>query len=100
MQISTKNAAVTLKMPATDKAFIGLMAMEMMLILGGVIGHFIVGGQVGGAMSLEDAEVLGIQLEAVRRLGVSFDLLSLSLGLATIVAMLRFQSLRIRELAD
>jgi hypothetical protein len=100
MQTSTKNPAVSLKMPATGKAFIGLMAMGMMLIVGGVIGHFIVGGRVGGAISLEDAEVFGIQLEAVRRLGVSFYLLSISLGLATIVTVLRFQSLRIRELAN
>ncbi len=100
IQVGTKNPALTLKMPATGKGFIGLMAMGMMLILGGVIGHFIVGGQVGGSMSLDDAEVLGIQLEAVRRLGVSFYLLSISLGLATIVTVLRFQSLRIRELAD
>ena len=100
IQLSTKHKALSLNMPPTGKAFIGLMAMGMMLILGGVIGHLVVAGQVGESVSVEAAEVLAIKLEAARRLGVSFYLLSIGLGLATIMQVLRFQSLRIRELAS
>jgi hypothetical protein len=100
MQLATKHKAFSLNMPPTGKAFIGLMAMGMMLIVGGIIGHLVVAGQVGGSMTVEAAELLAIKLEAARRLGVSFYLLSIGLGLATITEVLRFQSLRIRELAS
>jgi hypothetical protein len=100
MQLATKHKALSLNMPPTGKAFIGLMAMGMMLIVGGIIGHLMVAGQVGGSMTVEAAELLAIKLEAARRLGVSFYLLSIGLGLATITEVLRFQSLRIRELAS
>ncbi|MCH7669530.1 MAG: hypothetical protein IIC71_10110 [Acidobacteria bacterium] len=98
IQLASGSAAKTLKMPIEGKAFIGLMAMGMMLLIGGVIGHFIVAGQVGDSMSLEDAELWSIRLEAIRRLGVAIYLLSFLQGLATIIRVLRFQSLRMREL--
>ena len=49
-------------------------------------------------MSLEDAELWSLRLEAIRRLGVAIYLLSFLQGLATIIRVLRFQSLRMREL--
>ncbi|HDL41694.1 MAG TPA: hypothetical protein ENG98_01605 [Actinobacteria bacterium] len=98
VQIATGGFAKTLKMPAEAKGFILLMAMAMMIILAGVIAHFIVAAQVGGNIALEDSELWAIRLEAVRRLGVAIYLLSILLGLATIVRVLKFQSLRIREL--
>ncbi len=98
IQVATGKSAMTLKMPAEGKGFILLMAMAMMIILAGVIGHFIVAAQVGGNIAIEDSELWAIRLEAVRRLGVAIYLLSILLGLATIVRVLKFQSLRIREL--
>ena len=53
----------TLKMPASGKAFIGLMAMAMMMLVAAVIGHVVVGLQIdGGSLSLVDAEQWDIGL--------------------------------------
>ena len=90
----------TLRMPATGKAFIGIMAMAMMLLMAAVIGHVIVGLQINaGSMSLVSAEQWDIGLEAVRRFAVQLYLFSIALGLATIIYVVRFQSIRIREIA-
>ncbi len=90
----------TLRMPITAKAFIGLMAMAMMVILAGVIGHLIVGAAIlGGDTSvLAQTESWAIWLEAVRRIGIAIYLVAIALGLATIIEVLRFQSIRLREL--
>jgi hypothetical protein len=100
IQEAAGRAVHTLRMPLTGYAFIGLMAMAMMLILGGVVGHLIVGaGIVGGDTTLlAQGEGWGIWLEAVRRLGVVTYLAAIALGLATIVEVLRFQAVRVREL--
>ena len=91
----------TLKMPATGMAFIGLMAMAMMLLMAAVIGHVIVGLQINaGSMTLVRAEQWDIGLEAARRFAVQMYLFSIALGLATIIYVVRFQSIRIREIAD
>lgn len=90
----------TLNMPSTAKAFLGLMMMAMMLILGAVIGHMIVGAQTAsGTITLVDSEQWAVWLEAARRIGVSLYLFAIVLGLATIVQVLRFQSIRILEVA-
>ncbi|MEX2279207.1 MAG: hypothetical protein WEA76_03865, partial [Acidimicrobiia bacterium] len=89
----------TLKMPATAKAFIGLMMMAMMAILIAVVIHFVTAaGTAAGTISVADAETTAIALEAVRRLGVAVYLVAIGLGLATITKVLRFQSIRLREL--
>lgn len=94
------NNVKTLRMPATGKAFIGIMAMAMMLLMAAVIGHVIVGLQINaGSISLVSAEQWDIGLEAVRRFAVQLYLLSIALGLATIIYVVRFQSIRIREIA-
>ena len=91
----------TLKMPATGRAFIALMAMAMMILMAAVIGHVIVGVQINAeTLSLVDAEQWDIWLEAARRFAVQLYLFSIALGLATIIYVVRFQSIRIREIAD
>jgi hypothetical protein len=91
----------TLRMPLTGYAFLGAMAMGMMLILGGVVGHLVVGAGIlgGNATLLAQEESWGIWLEAVRRMGVVAYLVAIALGLGTIVTVLRFQATRVRELA-
>jgi hypothetical protein len=100
MQEAVGSEIKTLTMPATGRAFIGLMAMGMMLIVGAVVLHLIVGTLIatGSDSTLANSEEWSIWLEAARRFGVSTYLLSIALGLATIIIVLRFQSGRIREL--
>ena len=91
----------TLKMPKTAKAFLAFMMMGMMAILGAVIAHFIVAATVP---SLSEADLVrseqwGVALEGVRRVGVALFLVGIALGLGTIITVLRFQAVRIREVA-
>ena len=90
----------SLRMPLTAKAFIALMAMAMMILIGAVAAHLIVGAAIasGDAAALASAETWSIRLEAVRRIGVVLYLVSIALGLASISEVLRFQSVRLREL--
>ncbi len=91
----------TLKMPPTAKIFILGMAMGMMTLLIASIIHLVVAAQVSsGSLSLAGAETAAINLEAVRRLGVAVYLGAITFGLATITRVLRFQAIRIRELAS
>ena len=91
----------TLKMPPTAKIFILGMAMGMMTLLIASIIHLVVAAQVSsGSLSLAGAETAAINLEAVRRLGVAVYLVAITFGLATIVKVLRFQAIRIRELVQ
>jgi hypothetical protein len=80
----------------------GLMAMGMMLIVGAVVLHLIVGTLIatGNDSTLANAEEWSIWLEAARRFGVSTYLFSILLGLATIILVLRFQTVRIREIVS
>lgn len=90
----------TLRMPTSAWAFIGLMAMAMMIILVGVIGNAITGAAIlgGDATLLGQSESLATGFEGIRRIGVALYLVAIALGLATIVEVLRFQAIRIREL--
>lgn len=90
----------TLKLPGTARAFIVLMAVGMMTLVVAVVLHFIVGSTIaaGDVTSVANAETWSIALEGVRRLGVSIYLFSIAFGLATIITVLRFQSVRIGEL--
>jgi hypothetical protein len=91
----------TLTMPATGRAFIVMMAMGMMLIVGAVILHLIVGTLIatGNDTTLANVEQWSLWLEVARRFGVSLYLFSILLGLATIILVLRYQTVRIREIA-
>ena len=87
----------TLKMPNTAKAFMGLMMMGMMVLVGSVIIHLFVAAGVTES-NLVSTEQWAIGLEGFRRLGVALYLFAIALGLGTIIHLLRFQSIRIREL--
>ncbi len=90
----------TLKMPRTAKAFIALMAMAMMMILGAVVLHVIAGINIAaGDWSAVEAEQWTIWLEAARRFGVVLYLFAITLGLVTIAKVIRFQTFRIRQVA-
>jgi hypothetical protein len=90
----------TLKMPNTAKVFMGLMMMGMMVILISVIIHFVQAGSVDATeASLLASEQAAIRLEGFRRLGVAMYLAGIAFGLGTIITVLRFQAIRIRELA-
>ena len=100
MQEASGRGVKTLAMPLTAKLFIAGMAMSMMALVGASILHFVFAADVSStAASLEDSEQRFIVLEGIRRVGVALYLLSILLGLATIIQVLRFQSVRIRELA-
>lgn len=92
----------TLRMPSTAKAFIGLMAMAMMTILAAVVAHIVIGAQVasGDTAALADSEQWAIWLEGARRFGTALYLFAIALGLGTIIHVLRFQAIRIYELAS
>jgi len=91
----------TLKMPVTARVFIVLMAMAMMALLAAVIAHLVVGIQIdAGSLSLLEAERWDLWLEAARRLAVQVYLFAIALGLGTIIYVIRFQSIRIREVAE
>ncbi len=90
----------TLKMPATAKVFVG--ARAMMMLLGAVALHFVAGAAIAGGSSyaLAKAGQWSIWLEGVRRFGIALYLAAISFGLATIITVLRFQAIRVRELPE
>lgn len=90
----------TLRMPTTAKAFIGLMAMAMMIVAGGVVGNAIVGAAIlgGDNAALAESESWATWLEGIRRIGIALYLVAIAIGLATIIEVLRFQAIRLREL--
>lgn len=90
----------TLRMPTTARLMIGLMALGMMLIAVPVVAHFVVAGGIEATeSSLLSQERWFTTLEGARRLGVATYLLGIASGLATIVRVLHFQAIRVRELA-
>lgn len=90
----------TPRMPATARIFIAGMMMGMMVLLGAVAAHVIIGLSIlgGSADALAHSSQWGMWLEGVRRAGVGIYLTSIAFGLATIITVLRFQAVRIREL--
>ncbi len=86
----------TLKMPVTTKAFIAIMAMSMMTIFVAVVLHWVFAFDTS---DLELAEQRFVVIEAGRRVRVAGYLFSILLGLATIIQVLRFQPVRLREIA-
>ena len=101
VQEATGRAVQTITMPLTAKLFILTMAMGMMAIVIPVVLHFVFAANIEAtAASLEQSEQRFIVLEGVRRVGVVMYLLSFMLGLGTIFHVLRFQAIRVRQLAD
>jgi len=99
LQESLGNRVKLLKFPNTARAFMLGMVMAMMAIVIAVIIHFVVAANVAsGSTSVADGVSAFEVLEAVRRIGVAVYLLSIGLGLVTIMTVIRFQTGRIREL--
>jgi len=91
----------TLKMPVTAKAFIAIMAMAMMLIFAAVVLHVAAGVAIAaGGVTATAAEQWFIWIEAARRIGVILYLFAIMLGLVTIARVIRFQTFRIRQVAE
>jgi hypothetical protein len=90
----------TLRMPWTAKVFLGLMAIAMMTLLGAVALHVAIGASIAGnsAYALGHVAQWGFWLEGARRIGIALYLLGIAFGLASIVTVIRFQSVRIGEL--
>lgn len=98
MQEPVRRSVQALRMPLTAMAFLAPMAM--MTILAAVVLHFVFAADVeNAASSLTQAEDRFVVLEAIRQIGVATYLFAITLGLATIVHVVRFESVRIRELA-
>lgn len=87
----------TLAMPKTAKVFMLAMMMGMMTIAVMVVLHFVAAANVG-TWTLESVENWATVLEGFRRLGVAMYLFGITFGLGTIIYVLRFQSIRIRQL--
>ena len=99
IQEATGSKVQTLKMPVTARAFIASMMMGMMVIGAAVVLHFVAASNVG-TWSIESVERWARVLEGFRRFGVGLYLFGIALGLGTIIHVLRFQSIRIRQLPD
>lgn len=91
----------TLKMPLTAKAMLALMMMGMMVMAVGIAFNFAAAGEYNGVAEADiiDSARLSAAAEGLRRLGVALYLTGIAFGLGTIITVLRFQAVRIRELA-
>jgi hypothetical protein len=90
----------TLRMPWTVKVFLTVMMAATTILVVAAILAFVFAAQVHDtAASLKLAEDRDVILEAIRRIGIALDLFAIVFGLATIITVLRFQAVRIRELA-
>lgn len=90
----------TLKMPPTAKAMLGFMMMGMMVMLAGIIANFIAAGfGVATVGDILDSAQWAAAASGLRRMGVALYLTGITLGLATIIEVLHFQAVRIREVA-
>lgn len=92
----------TLRMPGTAKVFVAVMVVAMMVLLAAVVLHVIAAAAIAGgsASALANADRWAIWLEGVRRFGVALYLLAIAFGLSTIITVLRFQAVRIREVPE
>ena len=101
VQEAAKRTVRTLKMPGTAKLFLMLMMVALMTIVVAAVLHLVFAFDIESTpASLADAEEQFIVLEGVRRTGVAVFLFAILLGLATIIRVLRFQAVRMRELPD
>jgi hypothetical protein len=90
----------TLKMPGTAKAMLGFMMMGMMVMLAGIITNFVGAAAFTGVPAdLVDSTATAVAASGLRRMGVALYLTGIAFGLGTIIEVLRFQAIRIREVA-
>jgi len=106
VQETAGRRVLTLTMPVTAKAMIVLMMMAMMMLVFAVVVHVVLAIVVADAVTdgnqstIDSVNSWATWVEGVRRFGVAVYLVSAALGLGTIIRVLRFQSLRVRELPD
>ncbi len=98
-------------MPPSAWVFLAGMMMAMMALVFAFAGHVYAAVQAheawidatgptgADAAFLGRAQTWGTWLEGLRRLGVGIYLGSIAFGLATIIKVIRFQTLRIKEMA-
>ncbi len=91
----------TLKMPLTAKAMLGFMMMGMMVMAAGIVTNFVAAGAFDGTNPADiiDSARYGAAGAGLRRLGTVIYLTGITFGLATIIEVLRFQAIRISEVA-
>lgn len=91
----------TLQMPGTAKLMLALMAMGMMVMGAGIVTNFIAAGSFDGVSpaDITDSAAWGAASAGLRRMGVALYLTGIAFGLGTIIEVLRFQAIRIREVA-
>ena len=92
----------TLAMPPTAKIMLALMMMGMMVMIAGIVVNIVAAASFDGvtAADIIDSRTWAVTASALRRLGVAFFLTGITFGLGTIIEVLRFQSIRIQEVAD
>lgn len=102
VQEAAGHGVQTLRMPVTARIFIAVMGLAMMTLLGAVVLHAIVGASIAGdsAYALGHSTQWSFWLEGARRIGIALYLLAIAFGLASIITVLRFQAVRIRELPE
>ena len=90
----------TLQMPGTAKAMLGFMMMGTMVMVAGIITNFVGAAAFTGvgADAIDNAAVAATA-SGLRRLGVALYLTGIAFGLGTIIEVLRFQAIRVREVA-
>lgn len=100
IQADVTDDVQTMAMPRQGRAFIGLMALGMMTLMIASLLHIIVGVTIPSEAEadLVSSEQWFLALEGARRIGSGLYLLGISLGLATIIQVVRFQAIRIRQL--
>jgi hypothetical protein len=91
----------TLKMPGTAKAMLGFMMMGMMAMVAGIVANFVGAAAYDGTVpaDITDSAAVGAAASGLRRMGVALYLTGIAFGLGTIIEVLRFQAIRIREVA-
>ncbi len=99
VQEATGRRVETLEMPMTTKVFILLMTLAMMALIVVSIVHFAYAAATAvGSITVEASRRAAETLEGIRRFATALYLFAITLGLATITKVLRFQAIRLREL--
>lgn len=100
VQETAGSTVQTLKMPGTAKAMLGFMMMGMMAMLAGIVTNFVGAASFTGvATDITDNASTAVAAGGLRRMGVALYLTGIAFGLGTIIEVLRFQAIRIREVA-
>lgn len=91
----------TLKMPVSAKLFLVLMMTALATVVVSSVLHLVFAASIENTpASLADSDERFVVLEGLRRMGVAIFLFGILLGLATVIRVLRFQAVRMRELPD